>query len=1528
MKAIGRVLRIVGAAIVVLIVLAVIAVLVITQTDFGHERVRRLAVQGLDDLTNGIAHIGKVSGNLLSGATITDFTLTDTAGRPFVSVDTVKARYSLRDFFSQKIILTGVTLVDPVVVLDKPPGGTWNWDRILFPPKPPHPPSLGWGSWITLHDVTIVDGTVIARSPWHPNDTLSGAARDSVIHAVLSGDTRLRVAQVPGGYQKVMRFDSLDAHLPYVRLADPDSTVKLVQADRLSTVAYPFRPPPARITDLVAAIRIDKDSLWWREGHVTLPDSKATISGAYMLASGDYRLTGHTDQVALADLRWIEPRLPSRGSGSTDFTVVTHGDTNSVYAARNASFTIDSSTIAGDVGVSMDDTTRFSDTHLRFANVDSRLIEQLAPSLHVPRGMFTGRTTLAGSAGDLRLDADVAFNGARTGTSRVIAAGEVGLGGNAFHANELHLTFEPVQMALVKTVRPSLPLTGALRGTATLDGSLKNGLAVRTNLALATRGTVSRVAGGGEVALDGKAPRVNLTFQLTPLSLAAAGQFIPSAGLHGAASGTIQARGTLANVHVRADLQLPQGGRFLTHGTLDLASAEPQYDVTAELRGVKPRAVTSLGPPATLTAVAAARGRGITPATMHAAVALNVSSSAVDSVQFDSAAVRLTVADGLVTVDSALARTSFAQAWAHGTLGLVAGHPGELAYRVQVDSLGSLAQFLPPPKDTTKVQPRPARVAQALAKARADSARIAKATEVERAATGAPPPRLDVQQVPALSRAELSGSLYTAGTVRGTIADLDVRGRLALVSVLARGNFVSAGKAEYALVHVRTPAMGIVAAATFDSVQVSGFALDSVLARVAYQQPEGHVNLAIYQDSARDYRAIADFALHTGERSEIRLSQMAFRFDTTRWAAPHSSVIAWGPRGIAVDSLDLRNDKGGRIFVDGQLERAGISNVAVDIRGVQIADVAALLQSNVPADGVLQLSANIEGTQRAPELTGALGLANVYYGGVPVPDVRATFEYANETLSTDAQLLSRTGSRLAIASGHIPVNLSLAGPAGPRLPDAPLAFDMRAENLPLTGLSHVMPQQVDYVRGTAIAAISVRGTAHDPTIAGAIGLDNGVARLVPLGITLKNVEATLHMQGDTVVIDSLVGNTAGPVRLAGTIGIAHPSNPTFALLLTAQNATVMDNEAGRITVNADIGVHGPFDSVAVTGRTRILNGVYYLPAPTSSELISLSDSMIFRVIDTSVVAVRNILPKESPLVKNLRVNVSLDVSRDTWVRTPAANVEIYSTDPLTVQLDRPHQALTVEGTVNTDRGAYTFLGRRFVLSRGTITFIGEPVINPLVQVTGERDIQLAGRGPQAINVVIGGTMRNLNISLSSNAQPPIPQEELLSYLAFGRSPSSLLQIEGSTTLSGQGAATGRIVGQVAAVATRQLAAIALGTLTDEFEETAARSIGADVFNITPADIPAEVSLNGVAGVLRGTAVEAGKYVGPRTFIGITAQPTVAPPGASVQYLFPGGLQLQTSFEPRFLLREPTLSTFQAPLVTSVFGTFLLGDWRF
>ena len=73
-----------------------------------------------------------------------------------------------------------------------------------------------------------------------------------------------------------------------------------------------------------------------------------------------------------------------------------------------------------------------------------------------------------------------------------------------------------------------------------------------------------------------------------------------------------------------------------------------------------------------------------------------------------------------------------------------------------------------------------------------------------------------------------------------------------------------------------------------------------------------------------------------------------------------------------------------------------------------------------------------------------------------------------------------------------------------------------------------------------------------------------------------------------------------------------------------------------------------------------------------------------------------------------------------------------------------------------------------------------------------------------IRVLIGGTIRRPRLTLESDAQPPISQSDLLSYLAFGQSTTSLLSLEGSG-LTGA-TSTGNLVGVGAALAMKRMAA--------------------------------------------------------------------------------------------------------------------------
>jgi len=312
---------------------------------------------------------------------------------------------------------------------------------------------------------------------------------------------------------------------------------------------------------------------------------------------------------------------------------------------------------------------------------------------------------------------------------------------------------------------------------------------------------------------------------------------------------------------------------------------------------------------------------------------------------------------------------------------------------------------------------------------------------------------------------------------------------------------------------------------------------------------------------------------------------------------------------------------------------------------------------------------------------------------------------------------------------------------------------------------------------------------------------------------------------------------------------------------------------------------------------------------------------------------RDLFPAQSAMFKNLRVDVDFVVNRDTWVRSRDANVEVFTDGPM--QLRVLGDALTLTGALDADRGEYTFLSRRFQIKRGSALFIGTPDLNPTLQITAEYQVKQVAGPATNIRVLIGGTVKKPRISLESDAQPPLSQSDLLSYLAFGQSSGTLLQI-GSTGTLGGGAQGNSVLN----AATTRLAGVAVGVALDELEGDAARSLGLDVFNVTPGDLPVLQGQSGVADFLRGTELEMGRYLSPSTFVSAVTTPGVltcaggnrqnsscAIPGFTLQYRTNKGYRFETSLTPRYILDPPTLAG-QTAAGTSQFGAFLIREWRF
>ena len=505
-RAVRRTLMVATGIVVAPLLAAVAAVYVLTSTEWGHQTVRGLTLRALRGPVNGTVQIGRVDGDLAHGVVLTEVSIRDSAGQPFLSARHAEARYDLRDLWHQRIDLHHLRLDHPVVVLVQSADGVWNFDRVFrrsttISSTPSSTSSRGWGSWIAASNVQVIDGDLTVRSPWRPDTSLTGAARDSAIRVALGADSRPVVTAGPDGLVKTVAAHGVNARISTLRLADPDDPVKVAQLASLATDLAAFRPPDADVRDVVGTFYFTGDSLWFPQARVALPGSRVSGAGEYTFATGDLRLQLQADPAALADLRFLYPRLPTDGAGSAGVDISWRGRTQ-VYVARHLDVHSGDGRASGTLGLTVADSLVFHDTDMRFSTVDTRLVEQLWPGLRIPRqGVATGRAKLAGPMTALKSDVDLTFDDQTAGRSRVQAVGVVGLTGG-FRAQGLALTLDPLQVALARGAVPSLPVGGTITGRATVDGSTDDSLATTADLVHRQGDSYTHMVASGDVAFS------------------------------------------------------------------------------------------------------------------------------------------------------------------------------------------------------------------------------------------------------------------------------------------------------------------------------------------------------------------------------------------------------------------------------------------------------------------------------------------------------------------------------------------------------------------------------------------------------------------------------------------------------------------------------------------------------------------------------------------------------------------------------------------------------------------------------------------------------------------------------------------------------------------------------------------------------------------------------------------------------------------------------------------------------------------
>ena len=1486
----------------------------VTQTDPGRDWLRRTLLSAVAPKVRGSLYVGAIRGGLFSGVTVDSVVLRSADDSVVAAVGRVHVEYALRDLVDRRVLLRRVDVDRPVIHLRQFEDGHWNYNG-LFKTSGSTTPKQGpgFGDFIVADSVRVRGLQFALTLAWHPADSLHGARRDSAIRVALASRTEggAEIRRSGRYYNRTYRWNG-DADVPAMRLARPDSAGLHFAVGRLD---LDETDPPFRWRNIRGDVRILGDSVWADFPHWDLPGS--TGQGHAKVVWGSdlpirWNIRVHADSMALADVAWVYPTLPTTGGGTMDLTMRNRRTDLHVleYALTNINVRTTRSHLTGAMTFAVGGPVLgVQDVDVAMQPVNWDLLRTFNGKA-LPydfQGTLTGTVKARGGPVNRFVvdDAQIAYHDAHVpgAVSRVRLAGGLDILKPAdTHFRGLRVSDASVDLRTLEFLNPSFPrLRGLITGSTTLDSLYTD---VRLSDAHLTHtdgpGPSSTFTGGGRVTFgEGPTPtRYDLTLTAEPLSFTTLARSYPLVVVRGSYGGPIRVTGATDSLGLVTTLSGP-AGTLAYDGIVNVL--DPRYGATGTFTGTgldlrtlfddqrMPR--TTLGVRAQLALI----GTGL--ADLDGTLRADLGRSDIGGVRADGGAVALRFAGGRLGVDTLHVETAAGQLAGAGGLGLAGAARDSLRLALTVDSLGGLRRWLSPAAVTAARAAVVGASPAARAAARDPVARLvdqatrqpAAGVFAQAAQASTAPARVD----------SLAGSLRATITLAGTVDTTVVDGLRASAVVDGRGLGYGGFGAQTLTLRLGGTALrstpDVTAAVTADSLSAGSVTFANATARFAGTSAAGRYDVTMGSDSGLSL-AGAGRTISAGDSTVIALDSARVvprpghlwtLAAPTRFVARGGTALdpGSGDTGgvLALDPFTLRGegeDVGSRLTLAATLPERGAVTGAFDATAVSIQDVAEVVGAGrrvVPVDGRLDATVRLTGTRAEPLFAARaeVGALRLGAGASAARLDSTTFaaDYAAHRLRLDLGAFA-AGRRLLDATGALPIDLALEPSAG-RLPQGTAPADslrarVRADSLDLALLAALAPGVHD-ARGGLSATFDVGGTWRAPRLDGELRIPVGAFSVEASGTRLENVHADVGLLGDSVAVRrfSVQSGTAGDtLAVAGWLKLTPDGDPAFAVRVTARDFLAVDRPrlaTLAISTPTPLEITGSFRAAQVTGAVRAERGRIYIPELVDKRIVDLNE---YRdVVDTTVIRNRTLLPgAPAAFVANLALNdVRLSVGDDVWLRNAEANIKLGGSLAVTRAVAQVNghavPQLALLGSLAVERGTYRLdllplAQPSFDVEPGTLRFFGAGDLNPALDIRAVHVVrqtrQFTNSPDVHVQVAIGGTLNQPTLQLSSADNPPIPDTDLISYLVTGEPAAAIF---GNAQSSDQLAAAASIVSRLAG----SLVSGALSRGNGPF----------DIISVETGAITADPALarstNSFANILSSTRLGVGGQLGQKTF---------------------------------------------------------------
>ncbi len=604
----------------------------------------------------------------------------------------------------------------------------------------------------------------------------------------------------------------------------------------------------------------------------------------------------------------------------------------------------------------------------------------------------------------------------------------------------------------------------------------------------------------------------------------------------------------------------------------------------------------------------------------------------------------------------------------------------------------------------------------------------------------------------------LSGNVRLAN--QGGYQRADVAARANGATIPGMVDF-TIGRAIIAATAVLTPTPQIVADAQVADLRYGAVVLSAARAKVNYVGGRGTAQAVATGSSGVPFR-IAMNAKLSPENYLVALQGQANAI-AFRTVNPARIRAAKGVYTLAPTRIDFGGANGGSARLAGSYGRGLNAQARLDKLDLS---VLSALMPNLGIGG---------------QATGSLDFAQANSNAVPVADARVTVTNFTRsglaavsepvdivfagTLGADGgtgRALIRRGPTVV---GRMVANLRPLGAGASwsdRLMAAPLSGGIRynGPSAVLFSFAAIPNQQLS---GPIAIAADFSGRVQAPLLNGLVRAHNLTYDNETYGTRLSRMQLAGRFNNERFELTRLNAKAGdGTVQATGSIGLAAASGFPIDLRATLDNAQLAKSDAISATTSGTIHLTNGPNGGLIQGELQIPEARYAIIRQGQAEVSELTG-----VRRKSDIRVPKPTDRPTPAPVGLfKLDLHVTAPNQLFV----SGMGLDSEWRMDMRIGGTSAAPVITGGLDVVKGAYSFAGKRFEVTRGTVRFRGGALTDPDINITATTTVN----GITAV-IAITGTGQRPQIAFTST--PVLPQDEVLSRLLFGTSPTNLSATE-------------------------------------------------------------------------------------------------------------------------------------------------------